>query len=95
MADVTTVVYAVLAALAYSLMFFAKHHFKPDKPESFDKAKLGATLIIGAIIGIVFCIGNVPITAEAIGTQLISYGFIIMFVETCLKIGYRIIAPRL
>ena len=84
-----TVAYAILSALIYSVIFYGKHHFKPDKPETFDPVKLGATLVIGAIIGIVFYIGSVPITAEAVEIQLFAYAGIVALAETILKIVWR------
>lgn len=86
-----TIGYAVLAALIYSVVFFAKHHFKPGKPESFDPAKLGATLIVGAVIGVIFYAGGVPITAEAIEIQLGIYISIVALVENVLKIIVRVL----
>lgn len=83
-----TVLIAILSALIYSVVFFAKHHLT-DKPESLDPAKLGATLITGAILGTIFYAGGLAITAEAIETQLIAYVSVVAIVESVLKIIYR------
>jgi len=87
-----TIGYAILAAAIYSVIFYAKHHFKPGEPESFNPAKLGATVIIGAIIGIVFYVGGLPPTAEAVEIQLGAYAGIVALTETILKLIYRILA---
>jgi len=90
-----TIGYAILAAVIYSVIFFGKKHFKPDNPESFDLVKLGATVIIGAIIGIVFHFSDLAITAEAVEIQLGLYVSIVALTETILKTIYRILKPRL
>ncbi len=83
-----TIGYAIIAALVYSVVFFAKHHLK-DKPESFDWQKLGATLIVGAVIGGMFYLGDLAITAEAVEAQLIAYVGIVAIVESVIKIVVR------
>lgn len=83
-----TIGYAIIAALVYSVVFFAKHRLK-DKPESFDWQKLCATLIVGAVIGAIFYLGDLTITAEAVETQLIAYVSIVAIVESVIKIVIR------
>jgi len=90
-----TIGYAILAAIVYSVIFYGKKHFKPDNPDSFDMVKFTATVIIGAIIGIVFYVGGLPPTAEAVEIQLGAYAGIVALTETILKTIYRILRPRL
>lgn len=90
-----TIGYAILAAVIYSMIFYAKKHFKPDKPESFDMAKLGATVVIGAIIGIVFHVSGLALTGEAVEIQLGAYVSVVALTETILKTIYRVLRPRL
>ncbi len=84
-----TVGIAILSALIYSVVFYAKHYFKPGKPEPFDPTKLGATLLVGAVLGVIFYAGGVGITAEAVEMQLIAYAGIVALVESVLKLVYR------
>jgi len=92
-----TIGYAILAAVIYSVIFYAKRHFKlpPDKPESFDMAKFGATAIIGAVIGIVFHVSGLAISGEAVEIPLGAYASIVALTEAILKISYRTIGSRL
>ena len=89
-----TIGYAIIAALIYSVVFYAKHYFKPGKPESFDPTKLGATLLVGVVLGGIFYAGDLAITAEAVETQLIAYAGIVALVESVLKLVYRGIFER-
>ena len=89
LAEATTVVYAILASLVYSLIFYVKKAVRKKDPPEFDYAKLGATLVVGLVIGIVFYIGGVPIATEAVETQLIAYAGVVALVESILKLIYR------
>ena len=86
-----TVAYAIVAALAYSLIFYVKKAVREKNPPEFDYTKLGATLVVGLVIGIVFYIGGVPIATEAVETQLIAYAGVVALVESILKLIYRAI----
>jgi len=90
-----TIGYAVLAALIYSLVFYAKHHLNEVVSEPFEPTKLGATLIIGAIIGVIFHVGNVPITAASVEIQLFAYAGFVGVVESVLKAIYRAIKEKI
>lgn len=86
-----TIAYAVISALIYSIVFFAKKRLNKESPAEFDPTKLVSTLIVGVVIGIGFYLGNVDITALAIETQLLAYGMVIALVESGLKIVWRVL----
>lgn len=88
-AEATTIAYAIVSALIYSIVFFAKKRLRKEDPTKFDPIKLVSTLIVGAVIGAGFYLGNFAITALAIETQLLAYGMVIALVESIVKILWR------
>lgn len=80
---------AVVASLVYAVIFYAKNHFKPEQPESFDPFKFGAVIVVGVCVGIGFALSGLPITKESVWLQLGEYGSVVALVETILKIIVR------
>lgn len=78
-----TVVYAVIAAIAYSASFYLKNHTSTS--ESFDPIKFCATLIVGIGISVLMLLSNVPLTEQDFTTQIVAYAGMIAIVETLLK----------
>jgi Kef-type K+ transport system membrane component KefB len=83
--DYIVVLYAIIAALGYALVFYAKTWAQTQPPEAFNYTKFGATLILGCAVGVALAVTGNPITKEAIETQLLAYGAVTALVETILK----------
>jgi len=83
--DIMVILYAVLAAIVYALVWYAKSWATTQPPEPFNSAKFLATLIVGAAVGVALAVTGNPITKESIETQLLAYIAVISLVETLLK----------
>ena len=90
MIEFQSVIVAVAAALLYSLLWFSRQVVDPTKetPKS-DPWKMGATLVIGACIGLVSVISGIEISQAGIEAQLTSYGFLVAVVEQVGRAIYR------
>ena len=90
MIEFQPVIVAVAAALLYSLLWFSRQVVDPTKETpQFDPWKMGATLVIGACIGLVSVISGIEITQAGIEAQLTSYGFLVAVVEQVGRAIYR------
>jgi len=89
--DVTTVLYAIIAALIYGLTFYIHNR---QLGEAFDPAKLLATLIVALFIGIVMAVTGNPITEFDIWAQLIAYAGLVAVIETWIKILLGLGKPK-
>ena len=81
---------AVGGSLIYSLLWYSRQVIDPTKetPE-FNPWKMGATLVVGACIGLVSVLSGIDITQAGIEAQLASYGFLVAAVEQVGKAVYR------
>ena len=81
---------AVGGSLIYSLLWYSRQVIDPTKetPE-FNPWKMGATLVVGAFIGLGSVMGGIEISQTSIETQLAAYGFVIAVVEQVGKAIYR------
>lgn len=90
MIEFQSVIVAVAAALLYSLLWFSRQVVDPTKETpQFDPWKMGATLVIGACIGLVSVISGIEISQAGIEAQLTSYGFLVAVVEQVGRAIYR------
>ena len=90
MIEFQPVIVAVAAALLYSLLWFSRQVVDPTKETpKFDPWKMGATLVIGACIGLVSVITGIEISQAGIEAQLTSYGFLVAVVEQVGRSIYR------
>ena len=90
MIEFQPVIVAVAAALLYSLLWFSRQVVDPTKETpKFDPWKMGATLVIGACIGLVSVISGIEISQAGIEAQLTSYGFLVAVVEQVGRAIYR------
>lgn len=94
MPNEVTIAYAIIIAIVYSLVFFAKKKLNKETPQEFDPIKFTSTLVVGAAIGVAFYLGDIAITAEAIEAQLLAYGTVIWVVESIVKIIVRALRHR-
>jgi drug/metabolite transporter (DMT)-like permease len=85
LADLITLVWAVLGAAAFALVFFAKNWATTNPPEPFNWPKFISTLIIGAAIGFTFWLSGFSITQDGIIDQLTDYAAATAVIEAILK----------
>lgn len=90
---IETILYAVIASIAYSLTHYFKKA-KKDEPQAFDPSKLLSTAAIGALIGIAFAASGVEVSQLAVEQQLVAYAGLVAVVENVLKAGYRIVKKK-
>lgn len=92
MYDIMQIVIAVASAAFYGLVFYMKNS-QQIPPEPFDWLKIGATVLVGGIIGAVLQLTGIPITEAGIEVQLIAYAGITAMVEAILKMIWRKLSP--
>lgn len=76
------------SALVYSLIFYAKKRASTDK-EAINFKKLGATIVVGGIIGAMYGYYGMPIEQATISEKLVTYAGTIALVESGIKTAYR------
>ncbi len=89
MAIETTIILAVIAAILYAGTQFLKKNMDPQNPEAFDGTKFGATIVIGAGVGLVFGYSGIIPSDSMIAEQLVAYTGMTAIVENLLKIAWR------
>jgi len=85
--DLSTVLYAFVAAVFYAGSFYLKN--RQQTGEAFDPGKFAATLILAVVIALVAILTGNPLTEEDLITQLISYAGIISILESWIKLLFR------
>ena len=83
-----------MMAAVYSALFYMKKRAKKDDPEDFDKTKFGATVLVGAGIGVSLALAGAEITATNIHETLPMYVGMVAIVESFLKTVWRILAAN-
>ena len=86
MAAYESMIAPIVSAAFYAAMGFVQ---KYQSGQAFDWQKFGITIAIGAIFGAIAVYYGFPVTAESIGTQILTYGGVIVLVERILKSGYK------
>jgi len=79
------IIYAVVAAIVFAL----SGYLKSAKDEEFDATKFAATILVGALVGVVLYVKGAPITEEAVATQFAAYAGIVVILENALKAVVR------
>ena len=88
--DYNTILVSVGASVLYSLLWYSRQVVDPTKPTpAYDFWKLGATIVVGAVVGIIAIISGVEVTQVGIESQLLAYGFVIAVIEQVGKAFYR------
>ena len=87
--DVGSLLIAIFSAVVYSLSMFVKKHLNSENPQSFDTAKLLATVIWGAIVGAVLQMSGVPISEQSVEQQFVAYAGLIAITENAVKAAIR------
>ena len=83
---------AAMMAAVYSLLFYVKQRAKKENPEAFDPTKFGATVLVGAGIGVSLALAGVEITQGRVVDSLPMYVGVIAIVESVLKTVWRVLA---
>ncbi len=88
--DWTNLWIAIFAAVGYGLIGFMQAWLdqaepRPNPIEFFDLAKIGATVIVSILIGIIATFTNIPVTEEYWIYQLGLYGWLTVLIEKFLK----------
>jgi len=79
------IIYAVVAAIVFAL----SGYLKSAKDEEFDATKFAATILVGALVGVVLYVKGAAITEEAVATQFAAYAGIVVILENALKTVVR------
>ena len=80
-----TVLFAVLGAAAYGIIFFIKAWVAMDPKPPFDPYKFGATLGVAIIIGLIAGMTGAPLTEADFLVQMGAYAGYVAILETLLK----------
>lgn len=83
--DWSTVIFAILGAAVYGIIFFIKAWVSMDPKPPFDPYKFGATLIVSFIIGLIAGMTGVPLTEADFLVQMGAYAGYVAMLETLLK----------
>ena len=89
--DLSTIVLAVLAGAVYGVLFYIKA--QQNTGEKFKYSKLGATVLLAAIIGGAMGAANMPVTQVTLDLQLAAYIGYVIVLETLLKLIWRKFYP--
>ncbi|RKY68967.1 MAG: hypothetical protein DRQ24_11225 [Candidatus Latescibacterota bacterium] len=75
----------ILIAIVAAAIFASAGYLKSSGTENFDATKFSATVLVGAIVGVVMYFGGVPVTEANVIEQLAAYAGIVAVVENILK----------
>ena len=85
--ELSSIVLAMIAGAGYGVLFFFKS--QQSSEDTFDYSKLGATVLLAALIGAALgAVGN-PVTQATIDLQIAAYVGYIAVLETMLKLIWR------
>lgn len=84
--DPPVIIEVIVASIAYATLFYAS---KAPEGVPFDTTKYGATVIVGAVIGVSLWYAGDPLTEMSMAAQLGMYGAMVASVERVLYILYR------
>ena len=68
-----TVAEVLIASLVFAFIWYAKNHFDPSDPESFDKMKLVATLAAGLVVGMAMLWAGDPLHQADFFERMTAY----------------------
>lgn len=88
--DITNLWIAIAAAVGYALVGFMhawldQPHPRPNPLKFFDFTKIGATVIVSALVGLIASFTGVPVTEEFWIYQMGLYGWLTVLIEQALK----------
>jgi hypothetical protein len=88
MIEIQGVIMAAVTSAVYSLIVYSKKRAKDD-PEPFNIYKLGATVLVGAGVGISMELSSIQLSQQSVETQVAAYAGTVAIVESLLKSSYR------
>ena len=80
---------AIVFAIVAAIVFAASGYLKSAKEEEFNVTKFVATILVGALVGVILFVKGAAITEEAVATQSAAYAGILAIVENALKALFR------
>ncbi len=88
--DITNLWIAIVAAVGYALIGYMQAWLDTEPPrpnpiDFFNLAKIGATVIVSIIIGVIATATNIPVTKEYWIYQMGLYGWLTVLIEKFLK----------
>ena len=88
--DITNLWIAIVAAVGYALVGFMKAWLdqaqpRPNPLEFFDWAKIGATVLVSIVVGLIAYSTGVDVTNEFWVAQMGLYGWLTILIEKVLK----------
>ncbi len=89
--EISAIVLAAIAGAGYGVLFYVKA--RQSSGEEFDYWKLGATVLLAAIIGIAMGAAGMPVTQATVDVQFAAYVGYIVVLETTLKLIWRKLYP--
>ena len=85
--DVFTIILASIAGAVYGVLFYVKA--RQNSGEAFDYWKLGATVLLAALIGAAMGALGMPVTQATLEVQFAAYVGYVAVLETVLKLIWR------
>lgn len=83
---ITEVLTGVVSGTVYGLIWYVRNRVKAgDVPEEFDPYKLGATLLVGAVVGGAMAYSGGSVAFERVQDKLVFYAGAITMLEGLLK----------
>ena len=80
---------AIIFAIVAAIVFAASGYLKSAKDEEFDVTKFGATILVGALVGVVLYVKGAAITESSVTEQFAAYAGIVVIVENVIKAVMR------
>ena len=84
---VLSVTAAAVGASIYAVLWWSINN--QTDPETWDMPKFGATVLLGAILGILGWYNGIPVTMATIGPLIAGYVFILPVLEKVIKFVIR------
>ncbi len=89
--DISAIILSAIAGAGYGVLFYVKA--RQNSGEKFDSVKLGATVLLAALIGIAMVAAGMPVTQATVDVQIAAYVGYIVVLETLLKVIWRKLDP--
>jgi uncharacterized membrane protein len=94
MTELAALITPIIAAVAYSLIIYAKKHTNPNNPQEFEPIKFISTAVLGTVLGVVSVYMQIPITQANFEQMFLLYGGSVILIESILKSIWRVTLGR-